>query len=178
MHQEKQLTAKIVPFYLGQQDSAGRTIQEIWAWDFEKLEIVHNYIQWLFPLPEKSAFNHDAPIVNEEVIQAFKTDTRLRQNLQRSLSIMLEFYGLQSRETEEKIIIDKSQNYPTRKHEWISLFNHNYLRITRILKCLVIFGLSNEAQAFYKCLQQIYQEDSNNIGSKTFQHWTKAVKNE
>jgi Opioid growth factor receptor (OGFr) conserved region len=172
-----QLTAKIVPFYLGeQQDSAQRTIQEIWAWDFEELEIVHDYIQWLFPLPEKSAFNSDAPIVNDEVIQAFQTNPQLRQNLRHSFTVMLRFYGLQSHESEGKIIIYKSQDYLSRKHEWVSLFNHNYLRITRILKCLVTLGLPNEAQALYKCLQQIYQEDSDKIGSKTFQYWTKAVK--
>ncbi len=77
MSQEKQLTQRIVPFYLGtQRDSEGRTIAEIWAWDFEKLEYIHDYIQWLFPLPERSAFNPDAPIVDDEVIQAFQTDPR------------------------------------------------------------------------------------------------------
>ncbi len=174
MYQE-QLTAKIVPFYLGQPDLEGRTIEQIWNWDFENLEIVHDYIQWLFPLPEKSAFNHDAPIVNEEVIQAFQTNPQLRQNLQRSLTVMLKFYGLQKHDTQEQIIIEKSQNYPTRKHEWVNLFNHNYLRLTRILKCLIILGLTNEAKALYKCLQQIYQEDSHKIGNKTFKHWTNAI---
>jgi hypothetical protein len=42
---KKQLTAMLVPFYLGEQpDLEGRTIQQIWAWDYEELEIVHDYI--------------------------------------------------------------------------------------------------------------------------------------
>ena len=44
-------------------DARGRTLPEIWAWDAARLEGVHDYIQWLFPLPEPSAFNPHAPIL-------------------------------------------------------------------------------------------------------------------
>jgi hypothetical protein len=178
MKHEKQLSAMLVRFYLGEQrDSENRTIQEIWNWNFEELECTHDYIQWLFPLPERSAFNRNAPIVNEEVIQAFQNNPRLRQNLLRSLTVILQFYGLQRHESNDgKIVVSQSEDYPNRKGEWVSICNHNYLRITRILKCLMRFGLENEAQAFYECLRQIYREDSDRIGGKTFQHWTIAVK--
>jgi hypothetical protein len=178
MNHERQLTAMLIPFYLGEKtDPEGRKIQEMWAWDFEELECAHDYIQWLFPISEKSAFNPDAPVVDEEVIQTFQSDPRLRQNLQQSLAVMLRFYGLQRDESSEgKIIVNKSENYSTRKREWICMFDHNYLRITRILKCLVTFGLKDEAQAFYDCLRQIYREDSDQIGGETFQYWTSAVK--
>lgn len=177
MNHEKQLTQRIVPFYLGeQQDSQGRMIQEMWAWDFEELECTHDYIQWLFPLPEKSAYNPDAPIVNDETIQAFQNNPNLRQNLLRSFTTMLRFYGLQRQKSNEgKVIITRSEDYPNRKQEWLCPFDHNYLRITRILKCLVAFGLEDEAQAFYECLKQIYREGSNYIGGETFHYWTNAV---
>jgi hypothetical protein len=178
MEHEKQPAARLIPFYLGEKtDPEGRMIQEIWAWDFEKLECAHDYIQWLFPLPEKSAYNLDAPVVNEAIIQEFQRNPCLRQNLLRSLTTMLRFYGLQRyKSTEGKLVIDKSEDYPTRKREWICKFDHNYLRITRILKCLTIFGLQDEAQAFYDCLQQIYREDSDRIGGETFHYWTNAIK--
>jgi hypothetical protein len=177
MNRDKQLTAKIVPFYLQEiAYPAGQSIQEIWEWDLEKLEGVHDYIQWLFPLTERSAFNSGAPIVDEEIIQTFQSDPHLQNNLRRSLTVMLRLYGLQRYESPEgKVVIDRSPDYPNRKPEWVRLFNHNYLRITRILKCLMIFDLPEEAQAFYGCLQQIYRENSDRIGSKTFHYWTDAV---
>jgi hypothetical protein len=177
MNHERQLTAMLIPFYLGKKpDLKGRKIQEMWAWDFEELECAHDYIQWLFPISEKSSFNQDAPVVDEEVIQIFQSDPRLRQNLQQSLAVMLRFYGLQRYEISEgKIIVDKSENYSIRKGEWVCMFDHNYLRITRILKCLVTFGLKDEAQAFYDCLRQIYREDSEQIGGETWQYWTNVV---
>ncbi|MGG6267873.1 opioid growth factor receptor-related protein [Leptolyngbya sp. AN03gr2] len=172
MSQTNRSTNRLVPFYLGEQrDIEGRTIEEILAWDFEELECVHNYIQWLFPLAERSAFNSDAPIVTSETIEAFRSNPQLRQNLVRSLQVMLRFYGLQ----EDNGEITRSEEYPIRKSEWIGRFNHNYLRITRILKCLMAFGLEQYAQAFYRCLEQIYREESNRIGSETFHYWTNAV---
>jgi hypothetical protein len=70
-------------------------IQQIWQWDYEELEIVHDYIQWLFPVPERSSFNPDAPVVDDEVIEAFHTNPKLRQNLLESFTLILGFYELQ-----------------------------------------------------------------------------------
>ncbi|MEM6424522.1 MAG: opioid growth factor receptor-related protein [Cyanobacteria bacterium P01_D01_bin.128] len=67
---KSQLTEILVPFYLGEKaDIHERKIQQMWNWDFETLECAHDYIQWLFPLADESAFNSDAPIVDEAVIQ-------------------------------------------------------------------------------------------------------------
>ena len=177
MVSEQTLTAMIVPFYLGEKpDLKGRTIQQIWTWDFEKLECVHDYIQWLFPISDKSHFNSYAPIVDEQVIETFKSNRLLRQNLLRSFSMMLNFYGLKvDKDKQGKIIVERSPEYPVRKREWVQMLDHNYLRITRILKCLMTFDLKEESQAFYACLSHIYQEDRERIGRETFQYWTDSV---
>jgi Opioid growth factor receptor (OGFr) conserved region len=177
MPEPQQLNNSIVSFYRGEAPNiSGYTIQEIWAWDVERLECVHDYIQWLFSLSDRSAFNDRAPIVNENIILAFHNDPQLQQNLRRSFELMLQFYGLKRQhESDGKITIDRSIDYPIRKQEWICLFDHNYLRITRILKCLTILGLPDEALAFYRCLERIYQEESDRIGGETFQYWKNAV---
>ena len=54
---------------------------------------MHDCTQWLFPLPDPSAFNPDAPIPTRETIETFGADPELRQAL-RSLTRMLDFYGL------------------------------------------------------------------------------------
>lgn len=177
MTQANQLTSRIVPFYLGAQpDSQGRMIQEIWNWNFDELECVHDFIQWLFPLPEKSIFNPDAPVVDDAVIQAFHSHTALQQNLVRSLDVMLHFYGFQRQIRQDgTTIVVESEDYLSRKDEWMCPLDHNYLRITRILKCLTVFGLKDEAIAWYKCLRQLYEKDSDAVGAETFQYWTKAI---
>ncbi len=167
----------IVAFYLSQRpDSCGRMIEDIWLWDYQKLEYTHDYIQWLFPLKQKSRFNAHAPVVNNEVIQAFRTNEELRIRLVKSLEVMLSFYGLQCFEQGNvDFRITKSDEYEERKNGWISIGNHNYLRLTRILTSLRILGLSNYAQVFFKCLDQIYKQESRRIGSKTYAFWRSAV---
>jgi hypothetical protein len=178
MHSQPQITAMLIPFYLGEStDSRDRTIAQIWKWDVEDLECTHDYIQWLFPLAEQSRFNENAPIINDEILRSFQTDRRLPANLLKSFEVMLHFYGLRSHENSaNQIEIDRAENYAIRKQEWVNPFDHNYLRITRILKCLMVFGLTDAAIAFYRCLEQIYRDDRERIGSETFQYWTNAIK--
>ena len=167
----------ILAFYSGQTPNAdGRTIEEMWSWNYQKLEAIHNYIQWLFPLVEKSRFNPYAPTLNEEIIQAFRTNANLRNRLITSLKIMLKFYGLQCNDRgSDEIEITKSDEYSQRKPEWINRFDHNYLRITRILTSLTILGLKPYAQAFLKCLDDIYKEEAKHIGNETYTYWKNAL---
>ncbi len=54
--------AAVLAFYRGEAaDARGRWWRDILAKSDEWLEATHDYIQWLFPLPERSAFNPDAP---------------------------------------------------------------------------------------------------------------------
>jgi hypothetical protein len=172
-----EVSENILAFYQSRSpDSSGRKLGDIWLWDYQKLEYTHDYIQWLFPLKEKSRFNQNAPILNDEVIQAFRTDEQLRLRLRKSLEVMLQFYGLQCNKIDTTgIEITKSDNYPERKINWIEEGNHNYLRLTRILTSLRLLGLEDYAQALFKCLNQIYLEDGKNIGSRTYAYWESAA---
>lgn len=80
------MSEAILAFYQGDStDSEGRIIETIWSWNYQKLEYTHDYIQWLFPLKERSRFNQNAPVLNEEVIQAFRTSNELKKRLKKSL---------------------------------------------------------------------------------------------
>lgn len=174
---ENRFTKVIVPFYLNKQtDSEGRLLSELWELDNNELEDEHDYIQWLFPLREASIHNHNAPIVNDAVIEAFLSEPRMRRNLLQSLKVMLRFYGLELNEAEDDTtIIAFSDDYEFRKKVWLRKYNHNYLRLTRILKCLMMFGLEEYAGELYDCLQKIYDEEGDKIGEETLQFWTEAV---
>jgi hypothetical protein len=168
----------LVAFYLGEfPDIEGRLIETIWAWDYQRLEYTHNYIQWLFPMKQRSHFNPRAPVLDDETIEQFKRHPQLKTHLLQSFKVMLKFYGLQSFEEASKIEITKSAEYSERKQNWLHPGNHNYLRITRILTSLNLLGLGLYAQAFFKCLDQIYQEERSQIGPETYQFWKNAGEN-
>lgn len=166
----------LVSFYLGDRpDDRGRYINEIHGWDYDRLEYIHDYIQWLFPLKESSSFNPGAPVLDETQIKIFRSNETLRTHLIRSIKMMLSFYGLKSEENTQALTIRKSPEYSERKLVWLSYGNHNYLRITRILTSLRLLGLDHYALEFFRILDQIYKEEKEKIGSITYDYWKQAV---
>ena len=64
---------------------------------------------------------------------------------------------------------------PRQSTNWLTQNNHNFLRITRILKSLRILGKNQEAQAFLVALKAVYAEEKDKIGRTTLHYWTRAV---
>lgn len=158
-------------------DSEGRMLRDIWSWNFEQLEHVHNYIQWLFPLNEPSQFNFRAPVLDWDLITLFKTEPGLRENLIVSLKVIIKFYGFKIFQDDKQIEIHKAANFHERKRNWLITGNHNFLRLTRILKCLMLLGLKEYALALYDALEDLYiNEAANIIGSLTFHYWQSAIR--
>ena len=58
-------------------DGRGRRIAAIWAMSDAELEASHDFIQWLFPLPEPSGASAHAPILAREDIEAFAAEPAL-----------------------------------------------------------------------------------------------------
>lgn len=164
--------SRLLDFYRGEApDSEGRYLEDIWNWPDSELEAVHDFIQWLFPLPEPSRFNPDAPLLTEEDIGAFRADKELRAKLRKSFERILTFLGL----TETAGKISEGPNFRTRaKDIWVTP-NHNWLRITRILRSLTLLGLPEEAQRAYGWLQETYRQRRFPIDAETFRYWTASV---
>src|ERR1700754_1472380 len=120
------MASNLLDFYKGLGvDAAGRTIEEIWAWDYRRLEMVHDYIQWLFPLPEPSRFNPDAPLLKDADIAAFRADLALQARVRRSLDLMLEFFGLKRHGS--VIARGRDFSFDSPGAHWLEPLNHNHL---------------------------------------------------
>src|SRR5690606_20976501 len=76
----------LIAFYRGAgRDHRGRTLDEILRHDDDWLERTHDFVQWLFPLREPSGANPFAPLVDDEIRDAFDADAALRASLLASL---------------------------------------------------------------------------------------------
>ena len=164
----------LLTFYRGEApDYLGRRLVDIWAWDDNQLEMVHNYIQVLFPLRDPSLFSMYAPLLNDAIVADFRGDERLRANLDASFVRMLRFYGFRLDTDSGKV--SRADNFASRAQEWVAPFDHNYRRITRILLSLSDLGLQQRAQAFFEALTELYRERPREIGEETFGFWRNAV---
>lgn len=154
-------------------DAQGRTLDEILSWSDARLESSHNYIQTLFPLPEESDFSFDAPVVDEEAMLFFRSSDALKRNLMRATKRMLSFYGFDARDGDsvDELTITP---LPTGFSHWLTRFDHNHLRITRMLRSLRLLGLEKVAADFHDAL--VAAHDARGvIGDRTLGYWERAV---
>jgi hypothetical protein len=164
----------LVRFYAGAApDAHGRTIAEIWAWSDEALEAGHDFVQWLFPLPEPSAFVEDAPLLTQADIDAFAASASLRETLRRSFRRMLDFYGFALLDGPR---VERAPDFDQKSANWLRRFDHNYLRVTRILRALTLLGLRDDAVAFLAALEDVYRRyGKERIGDRALNFWRDAV---
>jgi len=168
------VTDRVGDFYSGGRDTEGRTLDEILAWDDDRLEAVHDYIQWVFPSRQPSAVNPFAPLVSDETVRAFERDPVLRGRLARAFERMLHFYGLCARDGRVRI---DDHAFPARSRVWLAPGNHNHLRLTRIMDCLSTLGLRAEARALQRCLIEDIAAGPGKarIAPRTIDFWSRAV---
>lgn len=169
----------LVRFYdpsISAADAKGRTLTSILAWDDRTLEDCHDYIQFLFPLPEGSAFNWSAPIIDRATFEAFRSRPELQACLRSSLVRILRFYGFLLADKDRKVKVLPGRNFSPAYKNWVKQSDHNHLRITRIIRSLRVLGLEEEVEAFFAALTDIYtQQYPGRIGSNSMKFWTRAA---
>lgn len=135
----------VISFYLNEStDALGRSIEDMWAMTDEELMHSHDVIQVLFPTTEESAFNPDAPLLTETDIRLFQKNPELQERLLASFHRFLRVFGLNYA---DDVVSGNTDTWVFAK------LNHNWLRFTRIMRCLTTLGRIKEAQAFLAFLE-------------------------
>jgi hypothetical protein len=160
--------SKITEFYTGGREPHHmHTLAEMWEKNDDFWEYNHSHIQWLFPLNEPSNFNPDAPQLSEEDIATFKSDPTIQRNFLMSFCRFLNFLGL---DYQDQKVVETEFFEPI----VFKMANHNWLRITRVLKSLVLVGFEKEAIAFYNTLKE-FREQRGWASDNAFSYWKGAV---
>ena len=152
----------IIEFYTNT-NTIGYTLDQILGWNDANLEKKHDYIQILFPLTEKSNYNKNAPILTEKDISQFRTNKLIRSNVKKALERMLTFYGF----SKPKLYYV----WDGKKDQWLTKQNHNFLRLTRIMKFLQLINMKYESIRIFLGLCDIYKSHRSIIGSQTMDIW-------
>jgi hypothetical protein len=166
---------KLRRFLAGGVDDEGRTFDEILGWDDARLEMVHDYIQWIFPLPERSGANPWAPVLDVMTIAAIRNDAEMQGRLHVGFQRMLAFYGFAL----EGDAVVQGPRFAAASRNWLHAGNHNHLRLTRMLRSLRVLGLEREAAAMWEALRALYERENaagrRKITPETFAFWRKAA---
>jgi len=151
-------------------DHRGRTLQDVLAIDDFWLEHTHDFIQWLFPIPEPSLSNAQAPVLTDADRVCFRAEEVLRKQQQKALGRMLAFYGL--RRSANGIVALPSLSISD--HTWLRRAGHNHLRITRIIRSLRFCHQPELAFELQTAVIE-YGQRKGQVNEKTIEFWRRAT---
>ncbi|MCJ2083054.1 opioid growth factor receptor-related protein [Methylobacterium sp. J-090] len=136
-------------------DDTGRGLTDVLAFGNARIEGVHDFIQWCFPLHEASLAVPGAPVLTRAEADAIRADRAALAGLRAGRDRMMRFY----RETDG----------------WLRTHDHNHLRITRILHALRDLLGPEEARTFHAFVLARNAEAGAPINSSSLRYWASAL---
>ena len=164
--------ARILAFYNGEKTESGLTFEDIIGFNSSEFETCYNFVQWLFPLPTKSNYSVSAPVLTKEESKKMSMGPGVKDKITEAFFFMCKRYSLSVSSVGGNIVVRKEKKF---NKYWFSSRNHNTLRITRMLTCLMNFGLEEYAYAFYGCLLSLSLQYPGRIKKTTWDYWEEAV---
>ena len=135
-------------------DIYGRLLIDIWKFKNKDIENIHDYIQFIFPLdkPSQSVFHNMYLKTNQEIYE-IRTSKLAKSNIIKSARWFLLFLQKNSK--------------------WKNKYDHNHLRISRIIQCLRLLVYDNEADNFFNAILGLLDIDSL-INKETLEFWKQS----
>jgi hypothetical protein len=152
-------------------------IHKKWKFQYDLLEEHHGYIQWLFPIRE-SGLNWHAQELQLHEAEAICKDKKAHARVLESYKMMLGFYGMKL--TDDKTgTIARAENWKER-YANLNRAMHNYLRITRILKCLGELGYEHLKNPFVSfCINEAFVTKAlPNVAKSCREYWIYVIRDE
>ena len=135
-------------------DYRGRILAMILQQTDHQAETTHDYIQWLFPIDEPSRSVIGAPVLNELDIEDIRHSELAQQNLVKSASWF--------------------RGFLERNVHWLTKYDHNHLRITRVIKSLRLLASDEAADSFRDKVLALAGDNLNLVDQKARGFWTNA----
>lgn len=143
-------------FLAGQgRDGSRRLLADVIAFDDARIEGVHDFIQWCFPLAEASRAVPGAPVLTAAESSAIRGDASAREGLRAALGRMRRFYA----ETDG----------------WLRGYDHNHLRITRIITAVRDLLGQDEAEAFHAFVTERNRQAGSPVNADSLTFWKRAL---
>ena len=149
------VSGPIVAFLEGEgRDARGRSVFDILSMNDAAMERTHDFIQWLFPLPEPSAAVPDSPVLTPDEIRAIRESELAPIALAGATDRMIAFY--QS------------------THDWLMPNDHNHRRITRIIRSLRLLQGDEAADAFRDAILERVEATRAPVNARSRGYWATA----
>ena len=145
----------LVSFLKGSsKDSCQRTLVSVLSQDDNYWEHTHDFIQWLFPLTEPSRSVRNAPVLTDDEIKQIRESETAQANMQRSVLRYKEFLAGTTK--------------------WRSGYDHNHLRISRVIKSLRLLVSDEAANSFKYWVAGQLGDEIDGVHAESQRQWRLA----
>ncbi len=135
-------------------DHRGRYLSDIWKFGDDEIERTHDFIQWVFPLDEPSGAQPDAPVLEPAEIDLIHKSGPATMNVERSTDWFLGFLS--------------------RSPKWLAAYDHNHLRITRMIRSNRLLLGELAAESARSRVMQLAGKASGKISDEALGFWKRA----
>lgn len=150
------MPARIHEFLRGRgRDGRARLLADVVGFDDDRIEAVHDFIQWLFPLAEASRAVAGSPVLEASEAAAIRADPQALAGFRAGLERMARFYA----ETDG----------------WLTGFDHNHLRITRIITATRNLLGRAEAETFHRAVVARNAAAGSPVNRDSLRYWEQAL---
>lgn len=162
---QEELQRSLLDFYLlDQPNYEGVNPSGVLDYTLDQLEMCHSWVQWVFPLDEPSAVNPNAPLLTRELIEKLSDSISFKEIFALLADKFYKFLCMEDRNTISNELVPI----------WITPHNHNFLRITRVIKSALLLKQHNVAEKFYSYAREMYEKYPEIIGDETLKFWVAA----
>jgi len=160
IYSQNELGQNLINFYTNNMPSLENIkVSDILKYTHNQLEECHEWVQWAFPLTEPSSVNINAPLLTDEIINSLSKDL----NFQNSFKLVAEKFW--------DFLHDSNEDW---NPIWLTPYNHNFLRITRVIKSCLLLKQFELAERFFSYARDMYEKNPEIIGETTLNFWIEA----
>mgnify|MGYP001169483127 CR=1 FL=1 len=135
-------------------DYKGRKLKDILKFSNNKIEETHDFIQLIFPLNEPSFFSSNKHYIkSSEQLKELTSNLQIKKNILNSADWFISFLS--------------------KNNHWITHYDHNHLRITRMIKSVRLIVGNAEANNIYNKIISI-EGVLINVSKKSLKYWKEA----
>lgn len=132
-------------------NQSGLSWFDVLAMDNDQLEHSHDWVQWMFPLPEPSLAVPDSPVLEPGDILKITRNIELKSAYWIGVNRMCDFYV--------------STKY------WLKYTDHNHKRITRIIRSMKLILGREDAMLFYDMIMKLNADAGTPVSTLNSAYW-------
>lgn len=135
---------------------SGLFLEDVWKLPDHEIESRHDIIQWMFPTMTPSQAQPQSPYIHEEMLRTYQEDIVVRMNLITSTERYIQF------------LRDNTSI-------WAKQYDHNHLRITRVIESIRLLIGREQAKSFYSLVCTMNAVQGYPVNIQSTEYWKEAL---